>query len=315
MRTYPENEIIVSVILITYNHEKYVRQAIESILSQKTNFKFEILVGDDCSTDNTPGILKEYGDKYSDNIKLFLRKKNLGATKNDYLLKKQSVGKYIAPLEGDDYWLNNDRLQNMIDFLENCPQYIGISHKRERRDIKGNLLGYDPSEDVLNKPFTVWDFLNGNRCSVFGAVYRNFYLDSGEKYEIVCKASRNVADFSIIMILLDLGDLYVTDRCFGVFRVRNGPGESNYNSMFTQLEMYFDHIKLIRVIDSFFLGKYDFTKECIGRQFNALLFCIKRKMMAELKMVMSTISFKEWIFLFITLPIKLFGRLDIYRKR
>lgn len=306
---FNRNDIIVSACLITYNHEKYVSQALESILKQKTSFKYEILVGDDCSTDKTPLILKEYKEKYPDRIKLFLREKNLGGTKNSYLLQKECKGLYLAPLEGDDYWLGDDRLQYLVEYLEENPKYVGVSHRRERRDTAGNLLGYDTSDEVINKPFVVKDFLNGKRYSAVGMVYRNFYLNAGDKYAAIRQASRNVGDFQTTMILLDMGPVYVSDKCFGVYRVRNGPGESNYNSITNQLEIYFDHIQLIRTVDAFFHNKYDFTREITQRQFDAMLYCIKRKKYKGLGCVLSTIQLKEGVVLFLKFPYRICERM------
>ena len=79
-----DNDIKVSVICVTYNHEKYIRQALDSILSQKTDFAFEVLVGEDCSTDGTADILREYEKLYPDIFRMYYRDPNLGATRNEY---------------------------------------------------------------------------------------------------------------------------------------------------------------------------------------------------------------------------------------
>ena len=79
-----KDKIAVSVICVTYNHEKYIREALDSILMQKTNFAFEILIGEDCSTDGTRDILKEYEAKYHERFCMYYREKNLGANNNEY---------------------------------------------------------------------------------------------------------------------------------------------------------------------------------------------------------------------------------------
>jgi glycosyltransferase involved in cell wall biosynthesis len=304
-----DDEVLVSAFLLTYNHEKYVAQALESMINQTTNFKYEILVGDDCSTDNTQAILKSYQDKYPDKIKLFLREKNLGGTGNLYLLHKECKGRYVAPLEGDDYWLDNNRLQNLVDFLEANPKYVGVSHKRERRDIEGNLLGYDPSEQIVNKVFTVHDFLRGKRFSVAGSVYRNFYLNAGDKFEKVIRASKNVGDFQTNMILLDIGPYYVLDKCYGVYRVRTGPGESNYNSITSQMDKYYDHINLIKAVDDFFSHKYDFKYEIATSHLGALNYWIKNRNLSNFQAVLSNVQFREGIAIIVLLPQIMFKRM------
>ena len=87
-------DVMVSVTLLTYNHADYVRQTLEGIVKQKTNFKFEVIVGDDCSKDSTQEILREYGEKYPDIFNMVLRPENIGATKNLYDLLKRCKGKY-----------------------------------------------------------------------------------------------------------------------------------------------------------------------------------------------------------------------------
>src|ERR1017187_10207934 len=93
----------VSVLMITYNHEKYIAQAIESVLMQKTNFPFELVIGEDCSTDGTGAIVAEYSRKYPEIIRAHLRERNLGALENFRALFRACRGKYLALLEGDDY--------------------------------------------------------------------------------------------------------------------------------------------------------------------------------------------------------------------
>ena len=108
---------LLSVCLITYNHNKYIREAIESILMQKVNFTWELIIADDFSTDGTREIVLEYKEKYPDFIKLILQEKNVGATRNwiDLIIAPKS--KYIAYFEGDDYWTNPYKLQKQRDFI------------------------------------------------------------------------------------------------------------------------------------------------------------------------------------------------------
>lgn len=118
---------MVSIILITYNHEKYISKAIESILQQKTTFDTELLIGEDCSTDNTREITKEYQKRNPEKIKLITSTKNVGFIQNELRVLKNCKGKYIAFCEGDDYWTDPYKLQKQVDFLEQNPDY-GLVH-------------------------------------------------------------------------------------------------------------------------------------------------------------------------------------------
>lgn len=117
---------LVSVGILTYNHEKYIAEAIESVLKQKVNFKYEIVIAEDCSTDNTRKIVIEYQKKYPDIIRLILQPHNMGIQKNSNILRRACRGIYRANLEGDDYWAVEDKLQTQVDFLENNPDFIAI---------------------------------------------------------------------------------------------------------------------------------------------------------------------------------------------
>ncbi|MDN5292277.1 MAG: hypothetical protein PWQ06_2516 [Anaerophaga sp.] len=115
---------LVSVWMITYNHERYIAQAIEGVLMQKTNFKIELVIGEDCSTDNTAQIIKEYEKKYPQIIKPRFNQTNLGVIPNMIKTLNECTGKYIALCEGDDYWTDPYKLQKQVDFLEKNPDHI-----------------------------------------------------------------------------------------------------------------------------------------------------------------------------------------------
>lgn len=122
------NKPKVSIVTITYNHEKYVRDALESFLNQKTDFIFEIIIADDCSTDKTPDIIKEYSKNYPTIINPILRGKNIGAVNNSIDALKRAKGEYIALCEGDDYWTDDNKLQKQVDFLDKNKEYALCFH-------------------------------------------------------------------------------------------------------------------------------------------------------------------------------------------
>lgn len=117
---------LVSVGMLVYNHEPYIATAIESILMQEVNFPYEIVIAEDCSTDNTRAVIERYQAMYPEIIKPIFQEKNLGMRLNSDSLRHNCIGKYRATLEGDDYWITTDKLQKQVDFLENNPDYIAI---------------------------------------------------------------------------------------------------------------------------------------------------------------------------------------------
>lgn len=114
-------EPLVSVKMVTYNHAPFIVQAIEGVLQQRTNFPFELIIGEDCSTDGTREIVFEYQKKHPDIIKVVTSDKNVGAKINGLRTLQAGRGKYIAFCEGDDYWHHPEKLQKQIDYLESHP--------------------------------------------------------------------------------------------------------------------------------------------------------------------------------------------------
>lgn len=133
------DEITVSIICVTYCHEKYLRKALDGFLSQKTDFKFEILVHDDASGDGTPNIMKEYEQKYPDIVRAVYQKENKysqGVRITDEILLPMVRGKYMAFCEGDDYWCDDHKLQKQVDFLESHPDYTVCVHNTRNIYLK-----------------------------------------------------------------------------------------------------------------------------------------------------------------------------------
>jgi len=127
---------------MTYNHGNYIADAIESFLMQKTNFNYEILIGEDCSTDDTKVIVERYAKENPGKIRIITSEQNVGARINSQRLFENSKGKYIAECEGDDYWTDPYKLQKQVDYLEKNPQCTFCFHnavivKANKKAING----------------------------------------------------------------------------------------------------------------------------------------------------------------------------------
>lgn len=123
------SNILVSIVCITYNHEPYLRQALEGFLMQQTTFPVEIILAEDCSPDGTRRICEEYVSRYPDKIRYIVRDHNVGYNQNEYEAMQAARGKYIAFCEGDDYWTDPLKLQKQVDFLESHPDYSVCWHR------------------------------------------------------------------------------------------------------------------------------------------------------------------------------------------
>ena len=139
------DEFMVSIICTAYNHEDYIADAIESFLMQKTNFKFEILIHDDASTDRTAEIIKEYEIKFPNLIKPIYQIENQYSKGNnsDFLNRKRARGKYVAICEGDDYWTDEYKLQKQLDYMEGnsgCTFCFHNAYVEDQRNPNKNRL-------------------------------------------------------------------------------------------------------------------------------------------------------------------------------
>lgn len=130
----------ISIAMLAYNHERFIAEAIESVLMQKTSYTYKIIIAEDFSTDNTRKIVLEYQKKYPDKIKLILQEQNVGAGQNNIDLLSNLEGKYIAALEGDDYWTDPLKLQKQVDFLEENEEYGVVWSKFNKVDFRGCLV-------------------------------------------------------------------------------------------------------------------------------------------------------------------------------
>lgn len=134
-----QQDIQVSVCVVTYNQECCIAECLESIVSQKTNFKFEIIIGEDCSTDSTRDIVQQYVDKYPELIIPLFYKENIGAVENIKQVYEKAQGKYIAHMDGDDYALPN-KLQRQFDALEKNTDCQICSHSTRLVDVNDNYI-------------------------------------------------------------------------------------------------------------------------------------------------------------------------------
>src|SRR6185437_1386564 len=161
-------DYMVDICVTTYNHERYIADALNGLIKQKTNFKFRILVGEDCSTDNTSSILQQFALEYPNIIFPYFRKKNLGSHENSRTLIMECTSKYMALLDGDDYWTDNMKLQKQVDFLETnsdfsfCYHHVKIVQENgfvnEKLEMKKEQPEISTIENILK--LNIWPHIN-----------------------------------------------------------------------------------------------------------------------------------------------------------
>lgn len=164
---------MVSVCCLTYNHEKYIAQAVEGFVMQQTNFPIEIIIGEDCSTDRTRQILDGYASRYPDKIRLITSPSNVGANNNAVRVFKAVRGKYIAICDGDDYWTDPLKLQKQVDFLEQNEAFVMCGHysKKISENNEIHYMNFNPTPLIYSFNDVMTE--NKTEISTLTIVFRN----------------------------------------------------------------------------------------------------------------------------------------------
>ncbi|MBK7338828.1 MAG: glycosyltransferase [Saprospirales bacterium] len=172
---------LVSVSMICYNAEPFIAEAIEGVLQQQTSFEIELVIGDDCSQDETRRIIEEYGAKYPGKISVVPKGENLGITGNTARNFAACRGKYIAICDGDDVWIDPFKLQKQVDFLENHPDY-GLSYTDIETVSETGAPIYDQHAVELRHFYAegniFFKLLGGNFINNSTVVFRRKYLEN-----------------------------------------------------------------------------------------------------------------------------------------
>lgn len=225
----------VSVVIATYNQERFLTHTLESVLQQKVDFDYEVLVGDDCSNDNTYEIVNKYAKLYPERIVPVIRERNLGMTRNVIDLTMRAKGEYIAFIEGDDYWIDNEKLKKQVNFLDSHPDYIAcfsrfivVDENEVRHPEHENYGNYMDKEGE----YTIKEF---EKYILPGQTATSIYRSSGyEKLQKKFQESgidvSKITDISHILGMLSIGKMYVMGEYMSAYRFMLNPDSGSWSS-------------------------------------------------------------------------------------
>jgi glycosyltransferase involved in cell wall biosynthesis len=228
----------LSVCLVTYNHVAFIEKAIQSVLDQRVDFDYELLIGDDGSNDGTSEICKRYESKYPKHIKHFIRDRSNviyingrpTGRRNFIELLQSAKGDYIAMLEGDDFWSDNSKLKRQLMSLEKSPEKSFCFHSVQL--LKDGSLTQDYLNEYTPEIVSASLIARGNMIRTCSVMFRNKYQN--EIPELLYRVP--VGDYAMHLFNASGGDGIFINRNMAVYRMHEGGIWSTYKSMKRNLE-------------------------------------------------------------------------------
>lgn len=265
--------------MITYGHQKYIRQAIESILNQNVDFDIELILSNDCSPDKTDQVVQNILENHQKSylIKYYFHKKNLGMMLNFQFALEKCSGKYIAICDGDDFWIDDLKLAKQIKFLDNNPEYVIHSGNSEYIAELDSLNGAKVINKTGNISFEIDDFYYQNNLISSTVMFRNLPIN----FDIFFKNSK-FGDWSLYVLLMQKSNLkaFRTFEVFSNYRVHNQNTITNINTL-NYYDFHINHVLAIKKQ----IGYYGFPEKNINTLnnyfFNKTKYCIENKLFIQ----------------------------------
>jgi glycosyltransferase involved in cell wall biosynthesis len=218
--------IKLTVLVMTYNHAKFISKAIDSVLIQKTSFNYEIIVSEDCSTDGTKEIVLEYQQRFPYQIRLLLSEQNIHTnavvTRGIYAAK----GEYIALLDGDDYWTSPHKLQKQANFLDNHLDCSMCFHNAQAFNDDSDQEPYSWTSSNQKEFSTLEDLWSGNFIATCSTMFRNKLL---EKIPDWYDSFFPITDWPLYILLAEHGKIGYINEVMGAYRLHAGGLYSPYS--------------------------------------------------------------------------------------
>lgn len=268
-----EEKIKVSVTLIAYKHGAYIRKCLDSIFSQKVNFRYEVIIADDCSNDGTKEILEEYKNKYPDILVPIVHEKNLGASQNVMSVWPYIRGEYIALSESDDFWTDDRRLQKQVDFLDTHPEYVAIGSNYYDVDAEGKNPEPHMLKWEVNKSYSLKDYLNkGYTVHINTLMIRNVIPFHDSDFKNFYSQFPTMGDTIYFVLLYDKGNIFVLPDVMHAHRSGEGNATSFSYGQRTKAAEYCDMYRAIVNGTNNYLGnKYNLEGLIANRVGNIIL--------------------------------------------
>ena len=263
--------MVVSVVMITYGHENYIRQAIEGVLMQNCNFAVELIVANDCSPDTTDYIINDIIQNYPEGkwITYYNHHENLGMMANFNFAIQQAKGKYIALCDGDDYWTDPHKLQKQVDFLEANSDYAMCTHVAKEVNEIINTEHFFPIiiQDTSKR---IEDYLSYNLTATCSLIFRREYIKEIPKWF----TSVMFGDWALMLFIFyrSKKKMMILQHCMSVYRINDGSIHGSLKKDIKSLiKAYKIHLDFIELIDKKLFLKNEYQKYILKKKQNTYL--------------------------------------------
>lgn len=251
--------IKVSICCTVYNHEKYLKRALDGFVNQKTSFDYEVIIHDDASTDSSAEIIHYYEQKYPNLIKPIYQKENQyskGVKINDQFIFPRVKGEYIAMCEGDDYWIDENKLQQQVEFLDKHPEYVACVHNTIKKD-----LWHGESKEMYCREsdceLTFEDVIpKGSACyQTSSLIYRRSVRNELPMY---LTKSWGFGDYPLAIYLATVGKIWYINKTMSVYQfgTENSFTRRSGASVDKMINVYENVVEMLTEIDAETEGKY-----------------------------------------------------------
>lgn len=255
---------MISICLITYNHEKYISQCIEGILSQKIDMPLEIVIGDDNSIDKNRMIITKFRQRYPNIIKPIFREKNIGVVHNFIDTLNNCKGKYIAMISGDDYWTDHYKLQKQVNFLKKHPDYVLVCHNANLlHETNVGFVELGPVNQIKQSfDFSLKDLIVTNPCIASQVMFKNNLIT--EFPEIYYKSTGE--DRQLYMLLSQYGKCRFDSEVTGIYRVHSLSITQSRNTYQKSVAAIYERISNAEMWNEYFGNSFNIEVEMIRKK-------------------------------------------------
>ncbi len=230
--------IDISICIFAYNNEKYIVESIESVRRQQTKYQIELIVFDDCSTDNTVDVIRK---EYNDNVCIVVNNSNVGYCKTLYSALSRIKGRYFYSLAGDDYLCSSTIIDRMVCFLDTYKKFGSVSGWNYIVNNKGDVIGQHRNVDT---EYCFLNYLLGKHPNCYDGVIRVFWNDSNVDYTFLTQGAKNNEELLFWTLTLENAPKAIIQDYFFSYRYI-AMGTTNYNSKHGNLDILKDNYKNI----------------------------------------------------------------------